>query len=124
MLVCTMSQPVTSMVEYFSCLFVFLVSPISCILHSCNVLVSGSVDLVLPWKKASSISLLPTALSGYTVVPALSSRLMVNSSGHLVSTGQLQASDAGTYQIRSSDFVGVLSISIMINSEHHSIAAV
>ena len=88
------------------------------------VLVSGSVDLVLPWKKASSISLLPTALSGYTVVPALSSRLMVNSTGHLVSTGQLQASDAGTYQIRSSDFVGVLSISITINSEHHSIAAV
>ena len=88
------------------------------------VLVSGSVDLVLPWKKASSISLLPTALSGYTVIPALSSRLMVNSSGYLVSTGQLQASDADTYQIRSSDFVGVLSISITINSEHHSIAAV
>ena len=42
------------------------------------VLVSaGSVDLVLPWKKASSISLLPTAPSGYTVVPALSSRRLM-----------------------------------------------
>ena len=79
----------------------------------------------MPWKKASSISLLPTALSGYTVIPALSSRLIQGQlTGYLVSTGQLQASDADTYQIRSSDFVGVLSISITINSEHHSIAAV
>ena len=45
--------------------------------------------------------MLPTAPSGYTVVPALPSRLMVNSTGHLVSTGQLQASDAGTYNITS-----------------------
>ena len=64
---------------------------------------------------ATTLPLLPTAPSGYTVVPALSSRLMVNSSGHLVSTGQLQASDAGTYMITSSDFTGALNVTLMIN---------
>ena len=51
---------------------------------------------------------LPSSPSGYDVTPPLSSRLQVNSSGHLVSSGQLQASDAGTYMINSSDFTGVL----------------
>ena len=64
---------------------------------------------------ATTLPLLPTAPSGYTVVPALSSRLMVNSTGHLVSTGQLQASDAGTYMITSSDFTGALNVTLMIN---------
>ena len=64
---------------------------------------------------ATTVPLLPTAPSGYTVVPALSSRLMVNSSGHLVSTGQLQASDAGTYNITSNDFTGVLNLILRIS---------
>ena len=64
---------------------------------------------------ATTVPLLPTAPSGYTVVPALSSRLMVDSSGHLVSTGQLQASDAGTYMITSGDFTGALNVTLMIN---------
>ena len=64
---------------------------------------------------ATTVPLLPTAPSGYTVVPALSSRLMVNSSGHLVSTGQLQASDAGTYMFTSSDFTGVLNLILRIS---------
>ena len=59
--------------------------------------------VTIHWMSFTSLPLLlPTAPSGYTVVPALSSRLQVNSSGHLVSTGQLQASDAGTYNITSS----------------------
>ena len=62
--------------------------------------------------------MLPTAPSGYTVVPALSSRLMVDSSGHLVSTGQLQLSDAGTYNITSSDFTGVLTLTISITGQY------
>ena len=67
---------------------------------------------------ASHPLMLPTAPSGYTVVPALSSRLMVNSSGHLVSTGQLQPSDAGTYNITSSDFTGVLTLTISITGQY------
>ena len=67
---------------------------------------------------ATTVPLLPTAPSGYTVVPALSSRLMVNSSGHLVSTGQLQASDAGTYMITSSDFTGTARLSIDVLSKY------
>ena len=70
---------------------------------------------------ATTVPLLPTAPSGYTVVPALSSRLMVNSSGHLVSTGQLQASDAGTYMITSSDFTGVLNLILRISGQSDSL---
>ena len=31
---------------------------------------------------------------------------MVNSSGHLISTGQLQTSDVGVYNVSTSDFYG------------------
>ena len=76
---------------------------------------TGERNISLEWMAATSVSLLPTAPSGYTVVPALSSRLQVNSTGHLVSTGQLQASDAGTYMITSSDFTGALNVTLSIN---------
>ena len=75
----------------------------------------GARQVTLHWMAATSVSLLPTAPSGYAVVPALSSRLQVNSTGHLVSTGQLQASDAGTYMITSSDFTGALNVTLSIN---------
>ena len=75
----------------------------------------GARQVTLHWMAATSVPLLPTAPSGYTVVPALSSRLQVNSTGHLVSTGQLQASDAGTYMITSSDFTGALNVTLSIN---------
>ena len=81
--------------------------------------VNGSENLVLSWKEAISVSLtLPTTPSGYTSSPPLSSRLIITNSGELVSTGQLQASDAGTYNISSSDFTGVFIFSITsLNSE-------
>ena len=63
--------------------------------------------------------MLPTAPTGYTSNPPLSSRLSVTSSGMLMTTGQLQASDAGTYNITSSDFTGALSLTLMISGELH-----
>ena len=81
-------------------------------------IVNRSDNFEFQWNEPSSISLmLPTAPSGYTVVPALSSRLQVNSTGHLVSTGQLQASDAGTYMITSSDFNGVFVLMIRVSGQ-------
>ena len=67
--------------------------------------------------------MLPTAPSGYTVVPALSSRLMVDSSGHLVSTGQLQPSDAGTYNItsNSNQITGTLTLVLRITGQSDSL---
>ena len=78
----------------------------------------GSSTVTLKWKDPSSIPLLPTAPSGYQVSPS-SPRLMVNSSGHLVSNGQLQASDAGTYTITSPDFIGTLRVMLIIEGEIH-----
>ena len=57
---------------------------------------------------------LPVAPNGYHVTPPLSSRLQVSSSGHLVSIGQLQAGDAGTFTITSSDFTGALTLMLTI----------
>ena len=62
--------------------------------------------------------MLPTAPSGYTSSPPLSSRLSITNSGELVSTGQLQASDAGTYNISSSDFTGVLTVTVSITGQY------
>ena len=76
----------------------------------------GEVHTVtLDWMAATSVPLLPSAPSGYTVVPALSSRLSITNSGELVSTGQLQASDAGTYMITSSDFTGEFLVMIQVS---------
>ena len=70
------------------------------------------------WMAATTTSLmLPTAPSGYTNSPPLSSRLSITNSGELVSTGQLQASDAGTYNISSSDFTGVFTLTLNVNSK-------
>ena len=75
---------------------------------------------------ATTVPLLPTVPSGYTVVqltsntdpPALSSRLMVNSSGHLISTGQLQTSDVGVYNVSTSDFYdGVFLVVVCISGQ-------
>ena len=83
------------------------------------VVVGGARTINIHWMTPRSISLmLPTAPSGYTVVPALSSRLQVNTTGHLVSTGQLQGSDAGTYMITSSDFTGALMVSIRVTGTY------
>ena len=62
--------------------------------------------------------MLPTTPSGYTSSPPLSSRLSITNSGELVSTGQLQASDAGTYNISSSDFTGVLTVTVSITGQY------
>ena len=75
---------------------------------------SGTEAVTLDWKDPSSISLLPIAPTHYQVSPS-SPRLMVNPSGHLVSNGQLNSSDAGTYTITSSDFAGTLRIIITIS---------
>ena len=79
--------------------------------------VSGARAITLDHAASASISILPAAPSNYNVNPPLSSRLQVNSSGHLVSSGQLQASDAGTYMITSNDFTGALTLTISITSE-------
>ena len=72
----------------------------------------------IDWMAATTNSLmLPTAPSGYTSSPPLSSRLSITNSGELVSTGQLQASDAGTYNISSSDFTGVFTLALNVNSK-------
>ena len=89
----------------------------------CSI-VDGTRQITLDHSTPANVSLmLPTAPSSYTVVPALSSRLRVTSSGHFISTGQLQASDAGTYMITSSDFDGVLNVTLTISGEllfkHH-----
>ena len=67
---------------------------------------------------ATSVPLLPTAPSGYTVVPALSSRLSITNSGDLVLAGELRSSDAGTYNIMSSDFTGILQLTLNIGGMH------
>ena len=79
--------------------------------------VSGARAITLDHATSTSISILPAAPSNYNVTPPFSSRLQVNSSGHLVSSGQLQASDAGTYMITSNDFTGALTLTISITGE-------
>ena len=82
-------------------------------------IVAGSPTVTLHWKDPTSVPLLPTAPSGYQVSPSLSSKLDMNSSGHLVSSGQLQSSDAGIYNITSTDFTGTLIVMLKISSECH-----
>ena len=76
--------------------------------------VNGSREVIVNREDPTTVVILPVSTSGYTVVPALSSRLIVNSTGHFVSTGQLQASDAGTYTITSSDFIGSFKFTLLI----------
>ena len=81
-------------------------------------IVEGTETVTIHWINPSSVSLmLPTAPTGYTSNPPLSSRLSVASTGMLMTTGQLQASDAGIYNITSSDFTGALSLTLMISGE-------
>ena len=79
--------------------------------------VSGSMSLVLSSSDPTTVKILPVSFSEYHVTPPFSSRLQVNSSGHLVSSGQLQSSDTGTYMINSSDFTGVLTVEVQVNSK-------
>ena len=58
--------------------------------------------------------ILPMATEEYSISPSLSQRLHVNTLGLLSSTGQLQASDAGTYMITSSDFIGSFKFTLLI----------
>ena len=91
-----------------------------CLIDCCVVLttVDGVQQVTVNHSEATTISLmLPIATSNYTVVPALSSRLRITASGDLVSTGQLQASDAGTYMITSSDFTGALNLTLSVSGE-------
>ena len=86
--------------------------------HVCvTTSVNGSQTVTLDWKDPSSISLLPIAPSGYKESPSFSPRLMINSSGHLVSNGQLQSSDAGTHMITTSDFTGSMSLTLRISGK-------
>ena len=85
---------------------------------NCSAAVNGTHAVSLDHNSPTNVSLLPAAPSGYQVTPPLSSRLQVSSSGHLVSSGQLQASDAGTYMINSSDFTGVLTLTISVSGEN------
>ena len=84
-----------------------------------HTIVAGSPTVTLHWKDATSVPLLPTASSGYQVSPPLPSRLDMNSSGHLVSSGQLQSSDASIYNITSTDFIGTLIVMLKISGESH-----
>ena len=80
--------------------------------------VAGAQQVTVNWIGPSSVSLrLPSSPAGYQVSPTPSSRLSLSSSGHLVSNGQLQASDAGTYTIRSPDFTGTLNLTLRISGE-------
>ena len=84
--------------------------------------VSGSQTVTLHHMGSTTVALqLPHAPNGYQVMPPLSNRLQVNTMGQLVSVGQLQASDAGTYNITSSNFVGVMSVTLKISGEGNMI---
>ena len=85
--------------------------------HYVIISVNGAQTVILDWKNPSSISLLPTAPSGYKESPSFSSRLMINPSGHLISNGQLQSTDAGTYMITTPDFTGSVSLTLRISGE-------
>ena len=81
---------------------------------------NDSQSIALDWLLAADVSLLLPSVSSssvYQISPPLSPRLSVSSSGQLMSSGQLEASDAGTYTITSSDFTGALKVTIEINSE-------
>ena len=73
--------------------------------------------VALDHANSTVISILPTASSGYQISPPFSSRLQVNSSGQLVSAGELKASDAGMYMINSSNFSGTLSLVVRVSSK-------
>ena len=76
------------------------------------------MSLVLSSSDPTTVKILPVSFSEYQVTPPFSSsRVQVNSSGHLVSSGQLQASDAGTYTITSSSFTGALTVEVQVNSK-------
>ena len=70
-----------------------------------SYIVEDTLTAALHWMNPSSVSLiLPDALHGYTSNPPLSHRLNIDDSGNLVSTGLLQASDAGNVAISSIDY--------------------
>ena len=79
--------------------------------------VYGQQRIVLNWRNPGSVPLPVPIPSILTITPTLSSRLQVNSTGHLVSTGQLQASDAGTYNIISSGFSGELEVTLVVSGK-------
>ena len=77
----------------------------------------SSPTVTLKWKDPSSVPIqLPTVPSGYKVSPS-SPRLMVNSSGYLISIGKLQSSDAGVYIITSPDITGNVILTLRISGE-------
>ena len=77
--------------------------------------VGGMRTVDFHWMQPGTLQILPVSPSGNQAVPAFSSRLRVNASGSLVSSGQLQGSDAGVYMITSSDFTGALQPTIHIS---------
>ena len=82
------------------------------------IIVEDTLMTTLYWLGLTSVSLmLPTAPSGYTSSPPLSSRLSITNSGELVSTGFLQFPDARTYMISSSQFEGALTLTLAVSGK-------
>ena len=82
-----------------------------------SYIVEDTLTVALHWMNPSSVSLiLPYALFGYTSNPPLSHTLSIGHSGNLLSTGLLQASDAGNVAISSIDYTGSLHLSLQIQS--------
>ena len=69
------------------------------------------------WRDPSATSILPMAPAAFTVTPQLSSRLQVNAAGQLVSSGQLESSDGGTFLFQSSEFLGSFNLTLIISGK-------
>ena len=81
--------------------------------------VHGDQTIVLDWRNPSPKLLPVPAYSGFNVTPPLSSRLDINETGHLVPSGQLQASDAGNFMIMSRNFSGALRMTISVSGKDY-----
>ena len=79
---------------------------------------TGIETVTLHWMNPTVITILPDAPSGYSSNPAFPTGIELNNTGHLVTTGQRQPSDAGIYQIvvvSTRKFVGTLSLILRIS---------
>ena len=89
------------------------------ILYTADV-VTGTETIMLHWMNPTTITILPDAPSGYSINPAFPTGIELNNTGHLVTTGQRQHSDAGTHQIMAVStpkFVGTLTLILQISGK-------
>ena len=78
---------------------------------------------MLHWMNPTVITILPDAPSGYSINPAFPTGIELNNTGHLVTTGQRQPSDAGTYNItsNSNQLTGTLTLVLRITGQSDSL---